>query len=307
MHAVYATTLDVFIILGENIFKYALKVKVPLETGKTNDFIDLGYKSGGKAEKTQDDKYYEAVQPFADKLSTNLIAYFSELNKYVLKSEGLRALQSIISPKTIGSYLDTFGVSTAAETIVANDTVKAWSDLLETIALKTSEVTYTSSITTKHEENSIQKSFDIYDNNLVSFQKEIQTFLCSIKKKHEETGVSAKRFDDTLEQELKREGLEMTFKCPLQGGMSDTQKQLNTMFKTLNNSKTNETLLQQELYYIVVMTNNIKKIKADIKKTEGASLRELKQAQVKIKHDYNALKKQMGEFQKIIQFDRNLR
>jgi len=140
LHAFYATTADVFIILGDNLLKHMLNVEVPLENGKTNPFWEA--QKGGLHDQTLDDKYMEAVRPFADKLSANVIKYFSEVDKHVLNTPGFKAFLSVFSPEAIGAYVNQLGLSFKIDTFVPVESAKIASDFIEIIALQTTEMTY---------------------------------------------------------------------------------------------------------------------------------------------------------------------
>jgi len=79
------------------------------------------------------------------------------------------------------------------------------------------------------------------------------------------------------------------------------------MKNTNDNKKTNETLMQQELYYIVVISSNIKNIISKIDSTNGASLTELTMKAIEIQSDYHSLKSQFGQFRVVINSDPNLK
>jgi hypothetical protein len=298
LYAFYASTMDVFIILGDNALKTMLKIDVPLESGSTNKFWDA--QKGGLHGQTLDDKYMEAVRPFADKLSANVIKYFSEVNESILKTEGFKQLIGVFSPENIGAYVNEIGMSVAVDTFVPFETLKLTSDVIEFLALQTTEMSYDSEIVKKSEEKKIRKGLDVYKNNLEIFLKEIQELLCLIKERYPSTTV-----DEILAHEMKREGLEMNFECPIRGGNKLTQ-QLEKMQNTINNKKTNETLLEEELYYIVVLTSNNKNLTSAIDSTDGASLHELKKKNIKITRDYNSFKIQFEKFRELISSDRIL-
>jgi hypothetical protein len=98
----------------------------------------------------------------------------------------------------------------------------------------------------------------------------------------------------------------MKIDCPSRGG-NRVYKQLQKMQNTINNTKTNETRLQEELYYIAVLTSSNKNINSAIDSTDGASLHELKKKDIKITHDYESFKRQFEKFRELISSDRNLR
>lgn len=301
LHAFYASTLDVFIIVGDNILKSALKIDVPLESGKTNKFWDA--QTGGIHGQTTDDKYLEAVRPFADKLSANIIKYFSEVNESILKTPGFAQLVNVFSPENIGAYVNQIGLTVAVDTFVPFETLKLTSDVVNFLAAQTTEMTYYSEIVKKQEEKKIRKQLDIYKNNLEILQKEIQTLLCLIKNKNPR---NVKLIDDILAHEMKRECLEMEFDCMQKGG-NKIFDQLQIMKNTIDNRKTNETLMQQELYYIVVLAKNIKNIISKIDSTDGASLKQLQIKGIEINSDYHSLKSQFNQFREVINSDPNLK
>jgi len=300
LHALYASTMNVFIIVSDNILKSTFKIKVPLETGKTNKFWDA--QTGGLHGQTTDDKYMEAVRPFADKLSANIIKYFLEVNESILKTEGFKQLINVFSPENIGAYINEIGMSVAVDTFVPFETLKLTSEVIQFLAAQTKEVSYKSDIINKQEEKKIRKELDVYKNNLELLQKEIEELLCLIKHKNPDV-----KIDDILAHEMKREGLKMKFECPHKGGKNEIFDQLQVMKNTIDNKKTNETLMQQELYYIVVISNNIKNIISKIDSTNGASLPELTIKAIEIQSDYRSLKSQFGQFRVVINSDPNLK
>ena len=302
LHALYASTMDIFIILGDNLLKSTFKIKVPLESGKTNKFWDA--QTGGLHGQTTDDKYLEAVRPFADKLSANIIKYFSEVNESVLKTEGFKQLINLFSPENIGAYINEIGIAAKIDTFIPFETLKLTSEVIEFLAAQTKEVSYQSDIVNKEEEKRIRRQLDVYKNNLELLQKEIEELLCLIKNKNPRHG---KLIDDILAHEMKREGLEMKFECPHKGGKNEIFDQLQVMKNTIDNKKTNETLMQQELYYIVVISNNIKNIISKIDSTNGDSLTGLRMKAIEIESDYHSLKSQFGQFREVINSDPNLK
>jgi len=298
LHAFYASTMDVFIILGDNALKSMLKIDIPLESGTTHKFWDA--QKGGLHGQTLDDKYMEAVRPFADNLSENVIKYFSEVNENIVKTVGFQELMKVFSPENIGAYIDELGIAFAVETTIPLETLKATTAVIEFLALQTTEMNYESAIVNKAEEKKIRKALDVYKNNLETFLKEIQELLCLIKERYPSTTV-----DEILAREMKREGLEMKFECPIRGGNKLTQ-QLEKMQNTINNEKTNETLLEEELYYIVFLTISNKNLNSAIDSTDGVSFHELQKKNIKIKRDYISFKLQFEKFRELISSDRKL-
>jgi len=214
LHAFYASTMDIFIILSDNILKSTFKIKVPLETGKTNKFWDA--QTGGIHGQTTDDKYMEAVRPFADKLSANIIKYFSEVNENIIQTEGFKRLIGLFGPKNIGAYVNQLGIAVAVETLVPFETLKLTSEVIQFLAAQTKEISYQSDVINKEKERKIRKELDVYKNNLELLQKEIEELLCLIKKNSD-----VKLIDEILAHEMKREGLKMKFECPQQGGKNE--------------------------------------------------------------------------------------
>ena len=298
LHGLYASTMDFFIILGDNVLKATLNVDVPLESGTTHKFWDA--QKGGLHGQTLDDKYMEAVRPYAEKLSANIIQYFSNVNEKVLKTPGFQQLMALFSPENIGAYINQLGLSVAVDTLVPLETMKITTNFIELIALQTTELSYESEFVKKAEEKKIRRKLDIYKNNLEIFAEETLPLVCLIKQRY-----TPELVDKILSHEMKREGLEMEFVCPVQGG--NINQQLQKMQKTIDNTNTNETLLQQILYYIVVLSSNNKKLNSDINSTDGASLHELKKKEITITRDYKTFEKQFGELQELIISDRKLR
>jgi hypothetical protein len=274
-----------------------------LETGKTNDFFDPTIKQTGGNDLTVDDKYRESVRKFAENLSEKIINYFKDVNENVIKTEGFRQLMKLFSPENIGAYINEIGISLAVDTFIPLETMKLTSDVINFVAAQTKQITYESDILIKNNENKIRQHFDVYKNNLVKLEQDIQTMLCILNKKHGDP----KKFNEIFEREKKRHGLKMDLKCSTTGGSRELLKQLEIINNTINNTKTNETLLEQEIYSIVSLLADSKKLISTIDSTNGSSLRDLKNKRIEIDADYKAFKNLVYKLQQNIISDPKLK
>ena len=256
--------------------------------------------SGG----TLDDKYYQAVLPIATTISTNTIDYISDIYKKMMESDGIRGFLDLFSVDSVIDKLNVLGMSVVGDTMFTVDTTELLSDLINFIGMQTVNATYVSDIQRKTDEKTIRSEIDVYRNNLKTTELELQTLVCDIKKKYIQKGITT--FDEILLRELNRENAKgIKFEC--QQGGNDINKQLEKIKNTFDNTKTNETPLEGEMYYIVSISMNIQKIVTFIDSTSGNSLSELKKNRLKIIHDYNALKRQFDTFQKLLDKDKNLK
>lgn len=340
MHALYATSLSFLIIFANNAFKSALNVEIPYEAGRTNEGWDVP--EGSRAPSapsgepsssphspahsasrapaesahahraphavhrggTLDDKYYQAVLPIATKISTNTIDYISDIYEKMMESEGIRSFLDLFSVDSVIEKLNVLGMTVVGDTMFTVDTTEVLSDLINFIGMQSVDATYIPDIQRKADEKAIRNELDVYRNNLKTTELELQTLVCDIKKKYIQNGI--KNFDEILLRELNRENAKgIKFEC-LKGG-GEINKQLIKIKNTFNNTKKNETPLEEEMYYIVSIALNIQKLVSFIDSTSGNSLRQLKRNQIKINHEYNALKNEFDTFKQVLEKDLTLK